>query len=325
MPGNEHHRSENIDQVHCDWLRTGSLQFREHCSRCTGLITGRTQKLIQYSVNKALALFFVHYIQQNTCYQYVRRWLNWFIYGRIQQNWSVLDMISTLLKFVWSRKLRCVCILVAIKHSSNGLVELWRNVSRPSRIRQPQYGCRNGAKFNILKFYSYLTFIDSYLTFVSIQHHYLFKIQHLYWYSTVLFVHKIIIHSETIYPFNNFLFIQDLLRISLTHGSDVLSAADEQGAAKKCKRSLELWKDTDRFCTELSEERLRRSEHLRLCLITLRRCSSDFLQIFFASSKPEKNAKACCTQSEKLMVSLTLRWARGFLFFSCLWKAFISN
>ena len=102
------------------------------------------------------------------------------------------------------------------------------------------YDCRNGAKFNILKFYSYSTFIHSYSTFVSIQHHYLFKIQHLYLYSTVLFVHKIIIHSETIYPFNNFLFIKDLLRISLTHGSDVLPAADEQGAAKKRKRSLEL-------------------------------------------------------------------------------------
>ena len=78
------------------------------------------------------------------------------------------------------------------------------------------------------KFYSYSTFIHLYSTFihlystfVSIQHYYLFKIQHLYLYSTVLFVHKIIIHSETIYPFNNFLFIQDLLSISLTHGSDV--------------------------------------------------------------------------------------------------------
>ena len=69
------------------------------------------------------------------------------------------------------------------------------------------YGCRNGAKFNILKFYSYSTFIHSYSTFVSIQHYYLFKLQHLFLYSTVLFVHKIIIHSETIYPFNNFLFI----------------------------------------------------------------------------------------------------------------------
>ena len=61
------------------------------------------------------------------------------------------------------------------------------------------------------------------------QYYYLFKIQHLYLYSTVLFVHKIIIHSKTIYPFNNFLFIQDLLCITLTHGSDVLPAVDEQG------------------------------------------------------------------------------------------------
>ena len=104
----------------------------------------------------------------------------------------------------------------------------------------PLYGCRNGAKFNILKFFSYSTFIHSYSTFVSIQHYYFFKIQHLFLYSTVLFIHKIVIHSETIYPFNKFLFIQDLLRISLTHGSDVLPAADEQWAVKKRKPSLEL-------------------------------------------------------------------------------------
>ena len=90
-----------------------------------------------------------------------------------------------------------------------------------------------------LTFYSYHTDLKSTFIFniASIQHLFLFKIQHLYLYSTVLFVHNIII---TIYPFNNFLFIQDLLRISLTHGSDVLPAADESGAAKKRKRSLEL-------------------------------------------------------------------------------------
>ena len=54
------------------------------------------------------------------------------------------------------------------------------------------------------------------------------------------------------------------------HGSDILPAVDEQGAAKKHNRSLELWKDITRFYTEFREERVRRSEHLRLCLITLR-------------------------------------------------------
>ena len=52
-----------------------------------------------------------------------------------------------------------------------------------------------------------------------------------------MFVHKIIID----YPFRDYLSIQqDLLRISLSHGSDAFPAADEQGAAKKRKRSLEL-------------------------------------------------------------------------------------
>ena len=64
------------------------------------------------------------------------------------------------------------------------------------------------------------------LIFIHVQHLYLRKIQHLYLYSTVIFVHEIIIHSEVCYRFNNILFIQDLLRISLTHGSDVLPEAD---------------------------------------------------------------------------------------------------
>ena len=88
--------------------------------------------------------------------------------------------------------------------------------------------------------------------------------------STPIFIFNSSICSQNYYPFrnyyplNNFLFIQDLLRISITHASDVLPAADEQGAAKKLKRSLELWKDTDRYCTEFSDERLLRSEHLSL-------------------------------------------------------------
>ena len=68
--------------------------------------------------------------------------------------------------------------------------------------------------------------------------------------STPIFIFNSSICSQNYYPFrnypfNNILFIQDLLRISLTHGSDVLPAVDEQGVAKKRKRSLELWKDTD--------------------------------------------------------------------------------
>ena len=89
------------------------------------------------------------------------------------------------------------------------------------------YGCQSGAKFNILKFDSYSTFIHSYSTLLFVQN------------STPIFIFNSSIcsqnyyHSETIYPFNNFLFIQDLLHISLAHRSDVLPTVDEQGEAKK--------------------------------------------------------------------------------------------
>ena len=42
--------------------------------------------------------------------------------------------------------------------------------SKDLRRRFPKYGCQNGAKFNILKFCLYSTFIHSYSTFASIQH-----------------------------------------------------------------------------------------------------------------------------------------------------------
>ena len=44
--------------------------------------------------------------------------------------------------------------------------------------------------------------------------------------SIPIFIFNSYICSEHVYPFNNFLFIQDLLRISLMHGSDVLPASD---------------------------------------------------------------------------------------------------
>ena len=78
--------------------------------------------------------------------------------------------------------------------------------------------------------------------------------------STPIFIFNSSICSQNYYLFRNYLSIQQLFIHSrftvhlLTHGSDVLPAADEQGAAKKHKRLLELSKDTDRFCTEFSEE-----------------------------------------------------------------------
>ena len=91
------------------------------------------------------------------------------------------------------------------------------------------YGCRNGAKFNILKFYSYSTFIHSYSTFVSIQRYYLFKIQHLYLYSTVLFVHKIIIHSTTFYSFK--IYCASLLRMEVTYFLQQMNRGQRRSAS----------------------------------------------------------------------------------------------
>ena len=148
-------------------------------------------------------------------------------------------------------------------------------------------------------------------TYIYIQQFYLFK--------KLLSIYKLFIHSTTFYSFK--IYCASLLRMGVTYFLQRMN----RGQRRSASDHWNFEKDTDRFFTEFSEERLHRSEHLRLCLITFRQCSIDCLQIFFASSKLEKNAKKCCTQSEKLMVSLTLRWARGFLFFSCLWKAFISD
>ena len=112
--------------------------------------------------------------------------------------------------------------------------------------------------------------------------------------STPIFIINSYICSQNYYPFRNYLSIQQLFIHSrfTAHLSYAwkwrLPAADEQGAAKKRKPSFELWKDTDRFCTEFSEKRLRRSEHLRLCLTTLRRCSINFCKYFSRAPNQRK-------------------------------------
>ena len=188
------------------------------------------------------------------------------------------------------------------------------------------YGCRNGAKFNILKFYSYSTFIHSYSTFVFVfsinicsKFNTYIYIQQFYLFTKLLSIQKLSIHSTTFYSFK--IYCASLLRMEVTYFLQRMNRGQRRSASHRWN----FEKIPTAFALSLSEERLRRSEHLRLCLITLRRCSIDFLQIFFTSFKPEKNAKKCCTPSEKLIVSLTLQWARGVLFFSCLWKTFISN
>ena len=91
---------------------------------------------------------------------------------------------------------------LAPKEASNNYESLhfYRYVfRRPSS----DYGCRNGAKFNILKFYSYSTFIHSYSTFVSIQHLFVQN-------STPIFMFNNSICSQNYYPFRNYLSVQQL-------------------------------------------------------------------------------------------------------------------
>ena len=67
------------------------------------------------------------------------------------------------------------------------------------------YGCRNGAKFNILKLYSYSTFIHSYSTFVFV-----FSINFCFQNSAPIFIFNSSICSQTYHPFRNYLSIQQL-------------------------------------------------------------------------------------------------------------------
>ena len=75
-------------------------------------------------------------------------------------------------------------------------------------LNRLMYGCRNGAKFNILKFYSYSTFIHSYSTFVFV-----FSINICSKFDTYIYIQqfylftKLLSIQKLIYPFNNILFI----------------------------------------------------------------------------------------------------------------------
>ena len=62
----------------------------------------------------------------------------------------------------------------------------------------------------------------------------------LHLHSTIIFIQNVtfIFYScfypfKGFHPFKNVLFIQDLLRISLTHGSNALPVANEPGAVQK--------------------------------------------------------------------------------------------
>ena len=129
--------------------------------------------------------------------------------------------------------------------------------------------------------------------FIHIQHFHLFSInicskfntyiyiQQFYLFTKLLSIQKLFIHSTTFYSFKNY--CASLLRMEVTYFLQQIN----RGGSKEA-RAIDQWnfeKDTDRFWNEFSEESLRRSEHLRLCLITLRWCPIDCLQIFFTREK----------------------------------------
>ena len=86
--------------------------------------------------------------------------------------------------------------------------------------RLVKYGCRNGAKFSILKFYSYSTFFHSYSpfiyshsTFVCSYSAFVYYIQHLFIRIQHLFIHiqHLFIHIQHL-----FIHIQHLCVISIS-------------------------------------------------------------------------------------------------------------
>ena len=141
-----------------------------------------------------------------------------------------------------------------------------------------KYGCRNGAKFNILKFYSYSTFIHSYSTFVFVfsinicsKFNTYIYIQQFYLFTKLLSIQKLFIHSTTFYSFK--IYCASLLRMEVTYFLQRMNRGQRRSASHH-------W-NFEKIPTAFALDRLRRSEHLRLCLITLRRCSIDFLQNIF--------------------------------------------
>ena len=76
------------------------------------------------------------------------------------------------------------------------------------------YGCRNGAKFNIFKFYSYSTFIHSYLPFIHLYSPFVYSHStfvysypaFVYSYSTsVIHIQHLCVFSITIYSSSTFM------------------------------------------------------------------------------------------------------------------------
>ena len=112
--------------------------------------------------------------------------------------------------------------------------------------------------------------------FIHSQHFYLFSInicskfntyiyiQQFYLFTKLLSIQKLLIHSTTFYSFKNY--CASLLRMEVTYFLQQIN----RGQQRSTSNHWNFEKDSDRFWNEFSEESLRRSEHLRLCLITLR-------------------------------------------------------
>ena len=81
--------------------------------------------------------------------------------------------------------------------------------------------------------------------------------------STPIFIFNSSICSQNYHPFRNYLSIQQTF-----YSFKIYCASLLRGQRRSASDHWNFEKYTDRFCTEFSEERLRRSEHLRLCLIT---------------------------------------------------------
>ena len=88
------------------------------------------------------------------------------------------------------------------------------------------------------------------LIFIHFQHLPLFKIEHLHLYSTVIFVHNIIIHLEIFYPFNNFysykIYYASLLHMEVAYFLQPIKRGSEEAKAI-ITGSLKRYRPRSRF------------------------------------------------------------------------------
>ena len=98
------------------------------------------------------------------------------------------------------------------------------------------YGCRNGAKFNILKFYSYSTFIHSYSTFVFLfsinicsKFNIYICIQQFYLFTKLLSIQKLFIYSTSFYSFK--IYCASLLRMEVTYFLQQMNRGSKEAQA----------------------------------------------------------------------------------------------